>query len=304
MPVASGPVGERMSVLTRLLLASLLVLVGLPLRPSAGQDPPAQPGTPPTPAQAPAGEQAEPVAHLGAVERVSVYPRTQRVVVAGEVQLRRSQAVELIACARGGKTHESIFLLKCRPSDLNAALIVIGCKYESGPRFFQDPTKPVGTRVIAEVEWMVEGVPVRHRVEDLAWDARVGRPMPRIAWVYVGSKFAADPVTGEEVFVADRERNLITTLHDPFSLLDNPLTSGGDVTPGRYVSNPQVVPPQGTPITVTIRRATEAEIAASRETEAAEEKADAAWRAEQAARAEREAKGTPDAPGDPDGGGK
>lgn len=247
---------------------------------AAGQDAP----------PAPDGDaKPDPVAILGAVERVSVHTRSQRVVVAGQVQLRRGQAVELVACARGGKTHESIFLLKCRPSDLNAALILIGCKYESGPRFFQDPVKPVGTRVVVDVEWTADGQPVRKRVEDLCWDARVGRPMPRITWVYVGSKFARDPVTGEEVFVADRERNLITTLHDPFGLLDNPLTSGGDVTPGRFVSNPEVVPPQGTPITVTIRRATPDEIAASQAVEADEAKADAAWRAEQAARAKAEA---------------
>lgn len=271
---------SRLTALVALALTLATLLAGAALC----QEPAPVPA--PTPEPSPDGSAAktEPVAILGAVERVSVYPQSQRVVVAGEVQLRRSQAVELVACARGGKTHESIFLLKCRPSDLNAALLLIGCKFESGPRYFQDPAKPVGTRVVAEVEWTADGKPVRHRVEDLCWDARVGRPMPRIAWVYVGSKFARDPVTGEEVFVADRERNLITTLHDPFGLLDNPLPSGGDVTPGRFVSNPQVVPPQGTAITVTIRRATKEEIAASAVIEADAEKADAAWRAEQAAR--------------------
>lgn len=229
-------------------------------------------------AQEPAKQaEGEDVLHLGAVERVTVYPTLKRIEVAGEVQLERGQ-IEVVACARGGKTHESLFLIKARPRDLNAAMRTLDCTFVSGPNSFGDPVKPVGTRVIVEVEWLENDTPVRKRVEDLAWDQRLQKPMPHIAWVYVGSKKLRDPRTGRPVFVADRERNLITTLHDPFSLLDNPLPSGGDNTAGRYVAHAEVLPPRGTALTVHLRAATADEIAASEQVEAAAVKADAEYR--------------------------
>ncbi|MHC5019388.1 MAG: YdjY domain-containing protein [Planctomycetota bacterium] len=230
----------------------------------------------PAAAPEPAGA-AEEVIHLGAVERVTLYPKQKRIEVKGEVQVQKGQ-IEVAACARGGKTHESLFLIKARPRDLNAALLWLDCKFVSGPASFGDGTKPVGTRVIVEVEWEAEGEKVRKRVEDLAWDARLQTSMPRIAWVYVGSKKLRDPRTGQKVFAADRERNLITTLHDPLSLLDNPLPSGGDNTAGRYMAHADVLPPRGTPLTVHLRVATKEEIAASEAVEAKAAEADAAYR--------------------------
>ncbi len=264
-----------------LLIASALFATSM-LANVCAQDP-AKPAD--TPKEQPAtGKEAagadgddEDVRHLGAVDRVTIYPKQKRLEVKGEVQLQKGQ-IEVVACARGGKTHESLFLIKARPRDLNAALRSLDCAYVSGPARFGDPAQPVGTRVIVEVEWKDKEKTVRRRVEDLAWDQRLQRPMPRIAWVYVGSKKLRDPRTGRPVFVADRERNLITTLHDPFSLLDNPLPSGGDNTAGRYTAHAEVLPPRGTALIVHLRAATQAEITASKAVEAEAVAEDAAYR--------------------------
>ena len=254
-------------------VAGMMALLGAGSAPA--QDVPAAP-----PAE-------ETVIHLGAVERVTIHLKEKRIEVPGEIVLQRG-AIELMACARGGKVHESVLVLRCRPSDLNAALLYLGCKSTAGPSFLGDPTKPEGDRLVVEVEWEADGKAARHRLEDLAYDLVSQAAMPRITWVYTGSKFVRDPASGTEVYMADRERNLITTWHDPHALLDNPLPTGGDDT--AYVANTDLLPARGTPVRLTIRLATEAEIAESRTREAEAERAAAVRAAEAKAAREKEAR--------------
>lgn len=256
-------------------IGAVAILALLAAAPAPAQDTPTQP-----PAE-------ESVIHLGAVERVTIHPKEKRIEVPGEIVLQKG-AIEVMACARGGKVHESVLVLRCRPSDLNAALLYVGCKATAGPSFLGDPTKPEGTRLVVEVGWDADGKAARHRLEDLAYDLVAQAPMPRIAWVYAGSKFVQDPASGTEVYMADRERNLITTWHDPHALLDNPLPTGGDDTV--YVAHTERLPARGTGVRVTIRLATEAEIAESRTCEAEAERVAAVRAAEAKAAREKEAR--------------
>jgi hypothetical protein len=70
--------------------------------------------------------------------------------------------------------------------------------------------------------------------------------MKHTTLVFSGSRF----VNGR--FAAQEDGSLITTYHDPNTILDNPLETGGDDE--TYEANPVVTPPKDTPIKVTIRR--------------------------------------------------
>ncbi|MCI0342984.1 MAG: YdjY domain-containing protein [Planctomycetales bacterium] len=271
---------------------ALLASPGIaPGQEAAGKAPP-----PPPPKE-------EPAIHLGLAERVKVFVASKRLEMDGEVCVNRG-AIEYVACARGGKVHEAILLVKCRPEHLNTGFILLGLKDGVGPAFVTDPTKPQGDRVVVEVEWKRGEEAVKKRLEDLVWDVRSGAPMPRVTWVYVGSEFVQDPRTGREVFAAERERDLIATMHDPSVVLDSPLPTGADDT--AYVANADVLPARGTPVRVTARLPTEAEAAESKRNE---EKAEKEWaerterdKAEQARRdaeerAAREGGGAPPVPG-------
>jgi hypothetical protein len=52
-------------------------------------------------------------------------------------------------------------------------------------------------------------------------------------------------------FEAQVEGNIVTTYHDPATILDNPSDGGGDDTV--YGVNSALVPRVGTPVTLTLR---------------------------------------------------
>ena len=148
--------------------------------------------------------------------------------------------IELVACSSGGKLHESIFEADVEPVHFNLALLLLGLKPKGGVQFQGDATTPQGDRVLIFVE--KDGQ--RRRVEDYVWDLQRKAPMERTGWVFAGSKFV------EGQFGAQLTRTLITTYHDPYTVLDNPLATGGDDEV--YEVNSKVTPPVGTTVTLVI----------------------------------------------------
>lgn len=186
--------------------------------------------------------------------------------------------IELLACAPGGKDHESILVLKCKPQNLHLALISLGLRDKTelgggGPQVLGDAAKPVGDRVVMEVEFEHNGKKTRVRAEDLVLSYIDGKPMARAGWVFAGSSFVdeSDPETGKptgrKVYLANRYRSIVTTYHDPTTLLDNPTLEGGN--DDIFGANPDVLPAPGTVATVILRLPTEAESKEMAEIEAA-----------------------------------
>ena len=73
--------------------------------------------------------------------------------------------------------------------------------------------------------------------------------MEHIEWVFVGSKFEKDD-KGNEFYAANRDKSVVTVFHDPYTVIDIPLETGGDDTV--YVATKQHVPPKDTPVTLII----------------------------------------------------
>jgi len=164
---------------------------------------------------------------------------SQTIRLPAEVSMQKGM-IELVAAASGGKLYESLFFAKVEPYDLQLALLLLGLKPGGGVRFQGDATQPKGDKVLIFVE--KDGK--KRRVEDYIWDIPRKAPMQRTGWVFAGSKF----VNGE--FGAQLTRTLITTYHDPYTILDNPLPTGADDTV--YEVNSKVTPPVGTTVTLVI----------------------------------------------------
>jgi len=162
--------------------------------------------------------------------------------------------LELFACAEGGKEYESVVCIKGDPWQLHLALLLLELKPGGGPQYQGDPTKPFGDTVIIEIQWEQDGKTIRKRAEDLVYDTRRKAAMPHVEWVFVGSKFEKDP-DGNNYYVANRDRSIVTVFHDPYTVIDNPLKAGGDDTV--YVVNTKAVPPKDTPVVLIIRPAPE-----------------------------------------------
>ncbi|MBI2192099.1 MAG: hypothetical protein HYU36_08955 [Planctomycetes bacterium] len=167
-----------------------------------------------------------------------------QIEVQGRICLNQG-LIEYLACAQGGKEHESLLRLDCQPHDLYAALQSLGLKPGQGVEFQGQQKTPTGDLVYLVVEWQRDGKAVSYRAEDLIWNVYEKNPMKRTGWVFVGSRLMKHPATGELLFVASQERNIAATFHDPFAILDHPLDTGADDTV--YEAHTKLLPEAGTP---------------------------------------------------------
>jgi hypothetical protein len=171
-----------------------------------------------------------------------------------------SGAVELLACVHGSKDYESVLALDCQPYDLHLGLLAIGLEpgrpvsgelefYHIGKR--QEQGEPLrGPTVLVWVQWKDKKGTVRHRAEELVLNVKTKKTMEQAGWVFVGSRFVRDEVSGKEVYAAALTGAVITTYHDPTTVLDNPASTGEDDT--LFVANQVLVPPVGTPVEVIV----------------------------------------------------
>jgi len=228
-------------------------------------------------AEEPAAEPAKVIAFPGGGR---CYPAERRIEIDGVAVYPTHAPIELFACAQHGKEHESVLALSCIPQDVHFALLIFGLRDDTefpgqkGPQTLGDPAKPVGDRVIVSVQWELDGKQVKVRAEELLTygPPRDRRTMPQVGWTFAGSERweRVDPDTnlrtGETIYMANRERTLVSTYHDPSAVLDNPLVSGGD---DRMLHpNFDRLPPRGTKVTLVLEVPDEATVAAMKQAEA------------------------------------
>jgi hypothetical protein len=135
--------------------------------------------------------------------------------------------IELLLCAKHGKTHESLFVSDVDAAHLNLALIMIGCKAgnlrinEQGENLIPD-----GTFVTIEIAYKeADGKENVIRAEDWIFNDKEKKPMAHTNWVYTGSFFSEE---GE--YMATLTGTYIVTFHDPYTIIDLPLKEGADDT--------------------------------------------------------------------------
>jgi len=208
---------------------------------------------------APAAEPgaADPAADLGKQDKpdpkaIRLDKEKKVIEVDGKICLDEGQ-LELFACAEGGKEYESLVAIKGEAWQLHLSLLLLGLKPGGGPQFQGDATAPFGDTVIIEVQWDDDGKTVRKRAEDLMFDTKTNAAMEHVEWVFIGSKFAKDE-HGNDYYVANRDKSIVTVFHDPLTVLDIPLASGADDTV--YIVNKKTAPPKGTPVMLIIKPGT------------------------------------------------
>ncbi len=144
-----------------------------------------------------ASEEAGPVAVF---HGLSVYGgEMPRVEAVGRIAPYEGEVLEFLAVETAGRAYESLLTLECKPSALQAALLLLGCK----------PNEKSGTRLSLEVTWETEGRIQRVPVEELLLERRTGRPSSALPWIFTGSRFVTLPGAKEEVFLADAEEAFI-----------------------------------------------------------------------------------------------
>ncbi len=164
------------------------------------------------------------------------------IIIPGIINMQQG-IIELLACSEGGKVHESVLVLDIIPYHLHVALLLLGLNFGGGLEYQGDPNTPKGDSVEIWVKWKIDDNDKIVRAEDLI---PRNKSMEHTAWVFSGSKI----IDGK--YMADIEKTIITTYHDPFTILDNPMSTGANDEV--YKVNETIVPPKGTPISTIIKK--------------------------------------------------
>jgi len=154
--------------------------------------------------------------------------------------------VELLACGRLGKRHESVLVVDAKPLHVQLALLLLGLEPGGGLAYQGDPRTPQGDSVWIWAEWCVDNEWKLVRGEDLVLNYVNNKPMQPTHWVFSGSEIV------EGTFVASVEQSIVTTYHDPFTIIDNPLPTGADDTV--YGANKSILPEIGHKIVLILKR--------------------------------------------------
>jgi len=162
--------------------------------------------------------------------------------------------LEYVLVRSSGKVHESLLRTAVEPYHLQIALLLLGFEGTDRPLTFQgDPERPKGEpiEIIITDSREKDGNPIGQslKVKAEEWVARrIDNDLKdagALDWVYTGSLV----VQGR--FLAQSDGSVVALYHDPAALIDN-ASPGGESDEIWFVKE-GVVPPVGTPVTVTIK---------------------------------------------------
>lgn len=253
-------------------LAAALLVAGCqspakpaPVAPEPVEAPTPRPTTPapaptptPTPAPAPVAAVPPPVIRLPSgieVDRAKGEVRVPTFVAC------REGFLEQIACLAGTREHESLLVTEIKPSDVHAALLLLGLEpgtpgswnYDGDAVTRTPPRGPSIELLVAfEKGGRPEVVPLASWIRGLDGRAFTG------TWVFSGSRFAKNPKSwGEgEHYVADFTGSLagLVTFGDETLAATTVIPDQVDVEAANWQSWTERMPAEGAPATLIIRR--------------------------------------------------
>jgi hypothetical protein len=172
------------------------------------------------------------------------------VVVDGQVCLREGQ-LEMFACPKGTKEHESIVSLMCKAEEVHAGLLAAGAKPGTTVSFSPEYKAATGQIVDVYVLWKdADGGKHQARAQDWIKDIKQQKAM-RHDWVFAGSKFWKDEETGKERYTAN-DGDLICVSNFPTATLDLPVESSQADSDLLFQAFTDHIPPRGTKVRVVL----------------------------------------------------
>ena len=198
------------------------------------------------------------------------------VVMVGRVCQRRAP-LELFACLRGSKEHESVVAVDVPAFVVYAGLTAAYAEPGSPVQFVPEFVPPKGTEIEVTVVWedasggrrqaraqdwvrdvaglydVFEGVAANDFDDELnLQDHPDAFKDMQYAWVFAGSRFLVDEQTGERSYLADVEGDLICVSNFPSAVLDVPIRSSDSNAALLFEAFTERIPPIGTPVTLIL----------------------------------------------------
>lgn len=176
--------------------------------------------------------------------------KNKQVVMEGEVCLREG-VLEMFACLKGTKEHESVVAVKTKAFVVHAGLLALGAKSGTPVKFRPEYVPATGPEVDVFVFWRdEEGKLKKAKAQDWVRDLSTKKAMKH-PWVFSGSIFSTNPETGQEVYGAE-QGYLICVSNFSTAMLDLPVESSDKADGLLFEAFTENIPPRGTKVTVVL----------------------------------------------------
>lgn len=177
-------------------------------------------------------------------------PKRKLVVVDGVVVLREGQ-LEMFACPKGTKEHESIVAVDSKAWLIHAALLAVGAQAGKPVQYDPEYAPAKGPEVEISVLWKdADGKKHRARAQDWVRYEKTGEAMP-FPWVFGGSSFWVDPQSGERHYQAEAG-DLICLSNFTTAMLDVPVESSDAAAEILFTAFTEKIPAKGTKVRLVL----------------------------------------------------
>lgn len=210
---------------------------------------------------APAAQEKEPQRPAPPVDKawVRLHPKAEvwidskskEVIVGGMVCLREGQ-LEMFACPRDTKEHESVVSVNSPAKYVHAGLLAVGAKPGKPVQFDPQYVPASGTIVDVFVQYLDSAGKLK-RVRAQSWiqQLKTGKEMEQ-EWVFAGSGFFVDEQTGEKYYYADGGE-LVCVSNFPTAMLDLTIKSSQATGSLLFSAFKERIPPRKTPVQLVLK---------------------------------------------------
>lgn len=175
------------------------------------------------------------------------------VYVDGRISLRRG-LLEMFACPRNTKEHESIVSVDCKALVVHAGLLAVGADTGTPVEFAPEYKPPTGTQIDITVHWKdQDGNMQQAKAQHLIRDARTGKQMD-LPWVFAGSGFWQNEQTGTSGYMAEAG-DLVCVANFSTATLDVPAELSNSNGSLLYEAFTERIPPLGWPVRLEFKPA-------------------------------------------------
>ena len=236
-------------------IASLLVLASLillPLTAQADQPDDAKPDKPADPV-------ADAIKQVNDQDNgVTINAQAKHLDIKATVCLRRGEFLEMFACTKDTREHESILVIDAMPSTIHLGLLLLGLE-PGKPLFYDrnfDPPKlvpatgpKVDVFIVIKVNEVEREIPANRWVQD----NKTKEMMTGNTWLFAGSQFAE--YDGKQVYHADINGSAISLVNFGDDLLTKPntLTDANDSHDKVWQPRTEAIPEVGTKVVLRLK---------------------------------------------------
>ena len=171
--------------------------------------------------------------------------KSKKVMLAGQICLRQG-ALEVFACPRRTKEHESIISVNATALELHTCLIAIGADPGKPVQWSPDYVPATGPEINIEVIWTESTKQVTRNAKQLVRNFETKKELDR-NWVFGGSQFYVNPQDGSKVYYGDTGE-MICLSNFSTATLDLPVESSGSNEMLLFEANTEKLPPLGTKV--------------------------------------------------------